>query len=119
MFVLRLLTYAEYDKNEWKAELAAALKGDGRVWGHVFDDLAENLERGEIRGAGLALRRRQCDGYAVRHTVSESATVTVDSRILHNPAVSDDKSKGKIDIGSVGTFAYRSRSDLLAEKLRG
>jgi hypothetical protein len=45
-------------------ELAAALKGDRRVWGHVFDNLAENLEGGEIRGAGLALGGRRCDGYA-------------------------------------------------------
>jgi hypothetical protein len=59
------------------AASSVGLEGDRSVRRHVLNNLAENLERGEISGAGLALSCRQCDGYAVRHSISESATLTV------------------------------------------
>jgi hypothetical protein len=60
----------------------------------------------------LALRRPllRC-----RQVVAKGAAVAVDVGVLHDPAVGDDKSISKKEVGLVLTLARRGRSDLLQE----
>src|SRR6266478_6551836 len=51
----------------------------------------------------------------IGEVVAEAAAVAVDAGVLHDPAVGDNKSIGKIDIRPVLAFAHRGRSDLLKE----
>ena len=73
------------------------LEVERRGRGHVLDDLAENVEGGRVGGGGLALGDLDHDGHAIGQVVAESAAVAIDAGVLHDPAVGDDKSIGKIE----------------------
>src|SRR5205085_2017305 len=100
---------------EWPTYAASlgSLKVNRRCRGHIFGDLAENVEGGRVGGGGLALRGPDHDGHAVGQVVAKAAAVAIDAGVLHDPAIGDDKSIGKIEIGPVLAFTYRGRSDLL------
>lgn len=84
----------------------ARSKIDGCCRGHVIDNLAENVEGGRVSGGGLALSGLDHDGHSVGQIVAEGAAVAIDAGVLHDPAVGDDKSIGKIEVGCVPAFAH-------------
>ena len=93
----------------------ARSKIDGRGRRHVIGNLAQNVEGGRVGGGGLALGGLDHDGHAVGQVVAEGAAIAIDAGVLNNPAVGDDKSIRKIEIGLVPAFAHRGRCDLLLE----
>ena len=84
----------------------------------VFGDRAENVERSRVGFGCFAFGGFNHNGNAGGKMIAEPTAVAVNTEVLCNPAIGNDKSEPEIEVRSVPTFVHRGRSDLLLEVRR-